>query len=825
MSRGNTFDPVCGMAVSENSPFKSVYNHSTIHFCCERCKQKFDAEPEKFLAPAGGAATGTGSDAPERDPVCGMTVSKNSPFRSVYNHSTIHFCCERCKQKFDAEPEKFSTAAPGSPTGTETPPPPGAKIVYICPMDPEVEEPRPGPCPVCGMALEKKFIGFPAGGEIPDDDRELFIRMRRKLIISALLTVILMLTGCLPHWFDFPTGPVMGVLQLIVSSLVIFGPARFLIVLGLQSLRKLSFNMFTLILLGIGVAWLYSLYALFFSSTLPETMLYSDGRPHLYFEPAAMIATLITLGQMLEARARSKTGGAIRSLLKLAPPTATLVKPDGSTAEIPLEKIQVGDIVRIKPGARIPVDGVVISGGSDVDEAMLTGEPAAVLKEVGDQVSAGTLNGRGAFDMTARKVGSDTLLARIIALVGEAQSSRAPIQNLVDRVAAIFVPVVVTVALLAFLIWTFGAGDFRFGLTAAIAVLLVACPCALGLATPMSIVVGTGLGARNGILIRNAEAMEKMKRVDVVVFDKTGTLTAGKPAVTAIRPVAGVSPERVLALGAAGESYSEHPLARAVVSEAQKRQLVLPPGTDFRNHPGQGISFTCDGSRALVGSAAFMASEQIDLRELEHADAETRIYAAHAGQLLGVLVISDPVKPDSAAAVAALKSEGIEPVLLTGDNRATAEAVAREVGIDNIIAEALPDQKFAAIRELQSQGRIVAMAGDGINDAAALAQADVGIAMGTGTDIAMQSAGITLVSGNLDGVVKAVRLSREMARNIRQNLFFAFIYNIVMIPLAAGVLYPAFGWFLHPVIGSFMMSLSSVSVITNALRLRRRKLD
>lgn len=766
------------------------------------------------------------ADIHEKDPVCGMTVQPDSPLSAEYQGKVYHFCSEHCQKKFNDNPEAALHPAPEPDTPEDS----GADIVYVCPMDPEVRESHPGPCPKCGMALEKKYLRIPAGDSIRDDDHEEYLKLRFKFIVAAIMTGLLMLVDCLPHWLHFDSGPGMDMFQLVACSAVIFGPTWFLLRLGFQSLRHWSLNMFTLILLGVGTAYLYSLYAVFFYSTLPDTMLYANGRPHLYFEPAAMIAALITLGQVLEARARSKTGSAIRALLTLAPPVAAVIHDDGNIVDTPLSEIREGDHLRVKPGAKIPVDGKIIAGSSNIDESMLTGEPLPVARKEGDRIAAGTLNTQGSFDMVAERVGSDTLLARIIQMVSDAQSSRAPIQNLVDKVSAVFVPVVVAAAVLSFLIWTFALHDFKFGLMTAIAILLVACPCALGLATPMSIMVGTGLGAKNGILIRSAESMELMRKVEIVLFDKTGTITMGKPAVTEILPVGDVGDEEVLRVCAAGEHFSEHPLAGAILNAAKAKEIEIPEGSDFQNHPGQGISLTLGGKRVIVGSKDFMRAEHIDLEsvttQLRDASrhAGTLIFTASDGKLLGVVVIADPVKPGAAAAVAALKALHLEPVLLTGDNQAAAEAVARKLGIGKVIAGALPQKKFEVVKTYQSEGRLVAMAGDGINDAAALAQANVGIAMGSGTDVAMQSAGITLLGGDLDGVAKAFRLSEEMAKNIRQNLFFAFIYNIVMIPLAGGVLYPVFGWFLHPVLGSFMMSLSSVSVITNALRLREKKL-
>ncbi len=747
-----------------------------------------------------------------KDPVCGMSVKAESPWRTSCNGTEYRFCCESCLKKFTADPEKFLNPEPA--TGSCAVPEPDA--VYVCPMCPEVRELTPVPCPVCGMALEKKYLKLPAGAAADDDGKTEYRTLLQKLVISGILTAALM---ALMH----VNGRMSGVLQLILCSVILACPAFFLIQRGINSLKTGKLNMFTLITLGMGTAYIFSLYALILPQTLPAAMLRRDGSPYLYFESSAMIATLIILGQLLEAGARKRTGSAIRALLSLAPPEANLVMPCSSVKVIPLHEVRPGDILRVKPGEKIPVDGIVISGSGTVNESMLTGEPFPVVRGEGKKVSAGTLNQQGSFDMKAEKVGSDTLLARIISLVEEARNSRAPVQKLADKVSAVFVPAVIGVSLLTFTVWTFFCNNLNFGLTAAIAVLLVACPCVLGMATPMSVAVGIGAGARQGILIRNAEAMELMHKVDVVLFDKTGTLTVGKPAVSGIFPAPGESEENLLAICAAGERFSNHPLASAVTGAAEERGLALPDCENFMNHPGEGISMTVNGVKALAGNAGFISKAGIKPVRSQSDNTGTEIFVAFDGRFLGSVQVKDQIKKGAAMAVATLKDRHVEPSLLTGDNEQAAAAVAEKLGIDYVISGALPQKKFEVVKNLQVQGRKVAMAGDGINDAAALAQADVGIAMGGGSDAAMQSAGITLVSGDISGVAKAFRLSEEMNCNIRQNLFFAFVYNIVMIPLAAGLFYPLTGILISPVISSVMMSLSSLSVIGNALRLRLMK--
>ncbi len=754
------------------------------------------------------------------DPVCGMTVKPPAEIAATFEGQSYVFCCEHCKQKFLADPAAYLVPQLAEPEI------PVAGALYTCPMDPEVMEDHPGPCPKCGMALERIFSPVEAVAAAGEEKEE-YRKLRTKLIAAAVMTALLATVNCYPGVFELDHGIAGDLFQWAATTMILLGPARFLLARGIASLHGGRFNMFTLILLGIGAAYFFSVYAVFFPGTLPAAMLGHGGRAHLYFEPAAMIAVLIILGQVMEARSRLATGSAIRALLALAPPVAEKIAPDGSTSEIPAAQVVIGDRLRVRPGAAIPVDGKVVSGSSHVDESMLTGESAPRAKQPGDTVSAGTVNLSGSFDFTAERVGAQTLLGRMVALVAEAQRSRPPVQHLVDRISAVFVPVVVLTALATLAIWLLLAGNFQYGLSCAMAVLLVACPCALGLATPMSIVVGMGLGARHGVLIRDAAMMEKLAHVEVMLIDKTGTLTVGKPAVTEVIPASGVTPEQLLRTAASLECLSEHPLGHAIVARAGDGYDEV---SDFLNHPGFGVSGKINGRTVRVGSPRFLADNGIDCAPLK--DALTRAAAGGASlvgvaeedRLLGVLAVADPVKPGSAALIAALRKEKITVVLLTGDNALTAGAVARLLGITEVVAEATPQQKFNAVRDCQQHGKIVAMAGDGINDAAALTQADVGIAMGSGTDAAIESAGVTILDGELAGILRARKLSLAMKRNIRQNLFFAFVYNVVMIPVAAGLFYPIFGWLLSPVWGSLAMSFSSVSVIANALRLRRTRL-
>jgi len=693
--------------------------------------------------------------------------------------------------------------------------------MYTCTMHPEVRQPGPGACPKCGMALEAAEVRLEA-----EEDPELR-DMTRRFLLSLIFTIPLLvltlggfLAGRTGAWIQFA----------LATPVVLWGGAPFFR-RGWDSLRNRSPNMFTLIGMGTGVAWLYSLAAILIWDRLPASFL-EDGRPAVYFEGAAVIVTLVLLGQVLEGRARGRTSDALRALLGLAPAEARRLLPGGSEEDVPLEEVGPGDRLRVRPGEKVPVDGVVVEGKSFVDESMVTGESRAVEKKTGDAVVGGTLNGQGALVMEARRVGADTLLARIVMLVAEAQRSRAPIQGVADRVAALFVPAVVAAAAITFLVWAFFGPQpaLAFALLNAVAVLIIACPCALGLATPMSIMVGTGRGARAGVLIRSAEALELLESVDTLVVDKTGTLTEGRPRLTGIHGLDGFEEDELLRLAAAVERASEHPLGRSVVEAAAERGLELPSVEGFEALRGRGVRGRADGRAVILGTERFLTECGVDPAAPaggpapEEGEQDSRILAAVDGRPAGWFSVSDPVKETTPEALRLLREEGVRVVMLTGDRRATAGAVAARLGIEEFEAEVLPERKGEVVARLQQEGRRVAMAGDGVNDAPALARADVGIAMGTGTDVAMESAGVTLVKGDLRGIARARRLSRATMRNIRQNLFFAFGYNALAIPLAAGVLYPAFGLLLSPVIASAAMSFSSVSVIANALRLRGARL-
>ncbi len=759
-----------------------------------------------------------------RDPVCGMTVDTHkTPHRAEYAGRPYYFCSAGCRTKFATDPQKYlggkTQAAEPVPTGT----------IYTCPMHPEIRQPGPGSCPICGMALEPELPGAAAGPnpELIDMTRRFWIGTALSLPVVALemgghLTSLHMLLGQqLSNW-----------LQLILATPVVLWAGWPFFVRGWQSLLTRNLNMFTLIALGTGVAWLYSVAGTVAPGIFPPAFRGGDGAVPVYFEAAAVITVLVLLGQVLELRAREQTSGAIRALLDLAPKTARRVKSDGNEEEVALDAVAVGDHLRLRPGEKVPVDGEVLEGRSSLDQSMVTGESMPVTKNPGDKVIGGTLNKSGSFIMRAEKVGRDTLLARIVQMVAAAQRSRAPIQRLADKVSGWFVPLVIVVAAAAFLAWyTFGPEPrFAFGLVAAVSVLIIACPCALGLATPMSIMVGVGRGATAGVLIKNAEALERMERVDTLIVDKTGTLTEGAPKVTRILPAPGVDETELLRLTASVERASEHPLAAAIVQAAEARKITLALVREFDSPVGKGVTGVVEQRRVAIGNAKFLAGLGIAATALEteaeklRADGATVIFAAIDEKLAGIIAIEDPVKATTPAALEALKQGGIHIVMLTGDNRTTAQAVARKLGIADVEAEVLPEQKSAVVERLRAAGRVVAMAGDGVNDAPALAAADVGIAMGTGTDVAMESAGVTLLKGDLMGIVRARRLSAATMRNIRQNLFFAFLYNSAGVPIAAGVLYPVFGLLLSPIIAAAAMALSSVSVIANALRLRAMKL-
>ena len=716
-----------------------------------------------------------------------------------------------------ANPEQYLNKAAEAPAARPAP----DGTIYTCPMHPQIRQVGPGTCPICGMALEPEAGGEEDGGELAD--------MTRRLWISAILAAPLVILEMGSH-FGFAPLPhqVSSLVQLALATPVVLWGGWPFFVRGAQSLQTRHLNMFTLIAMGTGVAYVYSVVAALAPGLFPLAFRAAHGAPALYFEAAAVITVLVLVGQVLELRARASTSAAIRALMKLAPTSARRVRDDSSDEDVPLDAVVAGDRLRVRPGEKIPVDGSIVDGRSTIDELLVTGELMPVAKATGDRVVAGTLNQSGSFVMRADKVGRDTLLARIVQMVAAAQRSRAPIARLADQVASWFVPLVIAAALAAFAAWSvFGPEPrFAFGLVAAVSVLIIACPCALGLATPMSIMVGVGRGSQAGVLVKNAEALERMEKVDTLVVDKTGTLTEGKPSVVAVKPAEGSSESEVLRLAASVERASEHPLAAAIVAAASERGIALAEIRDFQAITGKGVTGTIDGHSVALGNAKLLAELGIDTASLADEadrlprDGSTAIFLAAGGKLAGILGITDPIKATTAQALKALRAEGLQIVMLTGDSRATAEAVGRRLDIVEIEAEVLPDRKNAVVETLRRAGRVVAMAGDGVNDAPALAAADVGIAMGTGTDVAIESAGITLVKGDLMGIVRARRLSRAVMRNIRQNLFFAFIYNGAAIPIAAGVLYPAFGILLSPVIGAAAMALSSVSVIGNALRLR-----
>jgi Cu+-exporting ATPase len=757
------------------------------------------------------------------DPVCGMTVKPTTAHRAVHEGREVLFCGARCKAKFVADPALYLRPAAPAPAAS---PPAGSKVEYTCPMHPEIVRDAPGSCPICGMALEPRMPTIDAGPdpELRDMTRRLWFAVGFTLPLLALamgeMFGVTLLGGRARVWAELA-------LALPVCSWAAWPfYQRFV-----ASLKNRSLNMFTLIGLGVGVAFGYSLVAALAPGAFPREFQSSDGTVGTYFEAAGVIVTLILVGQVLELRARSSTGAAIRKLLGLAPTSARRIAADGTESDVALDLIQVGDRMRVRPGEKIPVDGRVLEGTSSVDEAMVTGEPIPVEKQTGDRVIGGTVNGTGGLVVRADKIGSETLLARIVAMVADAQRSRAPIQRLVDQVAGWFVPAVILVAIAALVAWSLvgPAPRLAHAIVNAVSVLIIACPCALGLATPMSIMVATGRGASLGVLFRNAEAIEVMRAVDTLVVDKTGTLTEGKPRLVSVVPAPPYE-ATLLRLAASLERASEHPLAGAIVAGAQERGAPLAQVTRFTSVTGKGVRGEVEGHTVALGNAAMMAGERVDVSSLEaraqalRADGQTVMYVAIDGGFGGLLGVADPIKGSTPEAIRALRAEGLRIVVMTGDSKITAAAVAARLGIDEVIADVLPDQKAAHVARLQSQGHRVAMAGDGINDAPALARADVGIAMGTGTDIAMESAHVTLVKGDLRGIVRARALSRATLANIKQNLFFAFLYNAAGIPVAAGVFYPLTGWLLSPMLAALAMSLSSVSVIGNALRLRRARL-
>ena len=703
--------------------------------------------------------------------------------------------------------------------------------VYTCPMHPEVRDVRNSGCPICGMALEPETL------TIGEEDTSELDDMTRRFWICTVLTVPLLIYvmsgmfGVDFSQYGIPSQVLQWAELVLATPVVLWGAAPFF-VRGWQSIKSRNLNMFTLIAIGVGAAYVFSIVATFFPNIFPDSFRDASGQVGVYYEAAAVIVTLVLLGQVLELKARSQTSGAIRALLELAPPTARRVDENGEEIEVSLDEVVSGDKLRVRPGEKLPVDGTVIDGNSNVDESMVTGEPIPVSKVAGDTVTGGTVNGTGTLLVEAVNVGADSVLSKIVQMVAEAQRSRAPIQKLVDKVAGWFVPIVLICSVITFIVWAiFGPEPaMTYALVNAIAVLIIACPCALGLATPMSIMVGTGKGAQNGVLIKNAEALERMEKVDTIVVDKTGTLTAGKPELTAIDAQVGQDEDEFLALVASVESASEHPLAEAIVRAAQERSLIIPKATDFNSTTGEGVQAVVDGKKVAIGNSKLMESlnsfdnELSTKADVRRKDGETVMFVAIDGKAAGIISVADPIKPSTKEAISLLHDAGLKVVMLTGDNEKTAQAVANKLGIDEVHADVSPEDKNRIVKEMQDSGKLVAMAGDGINDAPALAQANVGIAMGTGTDVAMESAGITLLRGDLMGIAKAYKLSHATMRNIRQNLFFAFIYNALGVPIAAGVLYPIFGILLSPMIAAAAMSLSSFSVIANALRLRRLKL-
>ena len=869
-------DPICGMTVD---PAKAAGRHdhkgTTYYFCGVSCLERFRADPDRALSkkplnvltmpsPRKPLPMMVQAAPGEIDPVCGMTVHPATAAGFYeYRGKTYYFCATRCLEKFRGEPEYY-LLPPAQRTPKPLPVPSGGVAKYICPMDPEVSESKPGACPICGMALEPADVTVvptrteytcpmhpaivqptqgtcsicgmalePRTVAVEEANPELVDMTRRfwQSVAFGLPILALMISEMLPGQplQHLVSGQALMWVQLALATPVVLWIGRPLFERAWASIVNRHLNMFTLIGLGTGAAYLYSVAATLAPGWFPDSFRGHGGELAVYFEPAVAIIALVLLGQVLELRARSRTSSALKSLLGLAPKTARIVRPDGREEDIPLDQVQVGDRLRVRPGEKIPVDGVVLEGSTAVDESMVTGEPIPVEKQPGLNVVGATVNGTGTVVMRAERVGRETLLAQIVRMVSEAQRTRAPIQRLADVVAGYFVPSVILVAAATFVLWGLYGPEPRmaYALLNAVAVLIIACPCALGLATPMSIMVGTGRGATAGVLIRNAEALETLAKVDILVVDKTGTLTEGKPRLITVVPLSGVSEADLLRQAASIEQNSEHPLAAAIVSGAQEREITLSKVLDFRSLTGKGVTGTVEGRVVAIGTVPFLnglgvetASLLVQAEPLRQ-EGQTVMFVAIAGKPAGLLGVADPVKSTTPEAIDLLHREGLRLVMLTGDNRTTAEAVARRLHIDEVHADVLPEQKAEVVKRFQSEGHVVAMAGDGINDAPALAQAQVGIAMGTGTDVAMESAGVTLVKGDLRAIVRARRLSRGTMRNIRQNLFFAFVYNTLGVPIAAGVLYPFVGVLLSPMIASAAMTFSSVSVIANALRLRR----
>ncbi|MCR4269429.1 heavy metal translocating P-type ATPase [Nitratireductor sp. ZSWI3] len=805
-------DPVCGMTVDPEAGKPTARHHGHLyHFCSASCRDRFVKDPQSYLT--------------ARDPVCGMDVDRAS---AQHMHKReghrYYFCSAGCAEKFVAEPERYLGDRP-----RQEPMPKGTR--YTCPMHPEIIRDGPGDCPICGMALEP--MGVPTGEEGPNPE---LVDFTRRFWLSAVLATpvfLIAMSGMLGLPFrDWLGERLAGWAELALTTPVVVWAAWPFFKRGWQSILNKSPNMWTLIAIGVGAAYLYSVVATLLPGLFPPSFRTHEGTVPVYFEAAAVIVALVFLGQVLELRARERTGSAIRALLDLSPKTARLIGKDGSERDVPLDEVEAGDLLRVRPGDSIPVDGVVEDGRSSVDESMITGEPVPVEKVEGDPVTGGTLNKNGTLVMRAERVGAETMLSRIVEMVASAQRSRAPIQGLADRVSAWFVPTVVLVAILAFAVWALVGPQpsMIYAIVSAVSVLIIACPCALGLATPMSIMTATGRGAQAGVLIRDAEALERFAGVDTLIVDKTGTLTEGRPRLAEVMTADGIERADLLRLAASLERGSEHPLAEAIVEGAEGEGIKLAAARDFEATTGKGVSGTISGKRVALGNAAMMQAAGVDTAALAGAaqklqgEGKTAMFVSVDGALAGIIAVADPIKETAAAAIRSLHATGLTIIMATGDNRRTADAVAKVLGIDEVRAEVLPEDKKALIDDLRAGGARVAMAGDGVNDAPALAAADVGIAMGTGADVAMESAGITLVKGDLTGIVRARKLARATLGNIKQNLFFAFIYNALGVPVAAGVLYPVFGLLLSPMIAAAAMSLSSVSVIGNALRLRGLKL-
>ncbi len=810
---GSVRDPVCAMTVDPQAGKPTLeHNGCVFHFCGPRCRDTFEAAPEDYIE-----AT---------DPVCGMSVERATA-QHVVKHADqrFYFCSARCQEKFEGDPTRYLDGKPAPelmPKGTK----------YTCPMHPEIVRDEPSDCPICGMALEP--MGIPADDEGPNPE---LVDFKRRFLIGAVLTVPLLVLAMGPYVGLGAVREVLGErvtlwVELILGTPVILWAGWPFFVRGVKSVINRSLNMFTLIALGVGAAELFSVVAVLVPGIFPDGFRDADGNVGVYFEAGAVIVVLVLLGQVMELGARERTGSAIRALLNLAPKTARVIREDGREGEIPLEDVQVGDQLRVRPGDKVPVDGVVVEGRSSIDESMISGEPVPVEKVEGNEVTGATINGTGSLVIEARRVGADTMLSQIVEMVANAQRSRAPIQNLADSVAGRFVPAVIVIAILSFIAWSVWgpAPALAYGLVSAVAVLIIACPCALGLATPMSIMTATGRGAQAGVLIKNAESLERFAKVDTLIVDKTGTLTVGKPKLVAVLPEADHDEAEVLRLAASLERGSEHPLAEAIVTGAEERGVAITKAEDFEAVTGKGVKGIVDAKPVALGNAKLVADMGLDDgRFAETANArrdegETVMFVIIGSEIAGLVSVADPVKETTPGALKALRAQGFYIVMATGDNERTAKAVAARLEIDEIRADVLPEDKARISEELQVDGRKVAMAGDGVNDAPALAQADVGIAMGTGADVAIESAGFTLVKGDLNGIVRARRLSRATMRNIRQNLFFAMIYNAAGVPVAAGILYPFLGILISPVFAAAAMSLSSVSVVGNALRLRSVKI-